>query len=213
MIEHQRHIRNGQIERAKELLKTKDPEMIKKGPNDVTRFIKRKSTGKNGEDATDTYYVDQTIIEEEEKYDGYYAIATNLSCKKHEDAVKILDISAGRNKIEDCFRVLKTNFSARPAYVSERNHIIGHFITCYTALLVYRLLEAKLDQSGTHFTTEQILDTLKVMNVMNFQDTFYASAYTESEVGIALNAAFDLGLNKKYYKPKELNKKLKNILK
>ena len=62
-------------------------------------------------------------------------------------------------------------------------------------------------------TTEQILDTLKVMNVMNFQDTFYASAYTESEVGIALNAAFDLGLNKKYYKPKELNKKLKNILK
>ena len=213
MMEYQRHIRNGQIERAKELLKTKDPEMIKKGPNDVTRFIKRKSTGKNGENATDTYYVDQTIIEEEEKYDGYYAIATNLSCKKHEDAVKILDISAGRNKIEDCFRVLKTNFSARPAYVSERNHIIGHFITCYTALLVYRLLEAKLDQSGTHFTTEQILDTLKVMNVMNFQDAFYASAYTESEVGIALNAAFDLGLNKKYYKPKELNKKLKNILK
>ena len=213
MMEYQRHIRSGQIERAKELLKTKDPEMIKKGPNDVTRFIKRKSTGKNGEEATDSYYVDQSIIEEEEKYDGYYAIATNLNCKKHEDAVKILDISAGRNKIEDCFRVLKTNFSARPAYVSERNHIIGHFITCYTALLVYRLLETKLDQAGTHFTTDQILETLKVMNVMNFQDTFYASTYTESEVGIALNAAFDLGLNKKYYQPKELNKKLKNILK
>ena len=213
MMEYQRHIRNGQIERAKELLKTKDPEMIKKGPNDVTRFIKRKSTGKNGEAATDSYYVDQSIIEEEEKYDGYYAVATNLSCRKHEDAVKILEISAGRNKIEDCFRVLKTNFSARPAYVSDRNHIIGHFITCYTALLVYRLLETKLDQTGTHFTTDQILETLKVMNVMNFQDTFYASTYTESEVGIALNAAFDLGLNKKYYKPKDLNKKLKNILK
>ena len=81
------------------------------------------------------------------------------------------------------------------------------------ALLVYRLLETKLDQIGTHFTTDQILETLKVMNVMNFQDTFYASAYTESEVGIALNAAFDLGLNKKYYQPKDLNKKLKNILK
>jgi hypothetical protein len=213
MMEYQRHIRNGQIERAKELLKTKDPEMIKKGPNDVTRFIKRKSTGKNGEEATDNYYVDQSVIEEEEKYDGYYAVATNLNCRKHEDAVRILDISAGRNKIEDCFRVLKTNFSARPAYVSERNHIIGHFITCYTALLVYRLLETKLDQTGTHFTTDQILETLKVMNVMNFQDTFYASAYTESEVGIALNAAFDLGLNKKYYQPKDLNKKLKNILK
>ena len=196
MMEYQRHIRNGQIERARELLKTKDPEMIKKGPNDVTRFIKRKSSGKNGEEATDTYYVDSSIIEDEEKYDGYYAIATNLSCQKYKDVVGILDISAGRNKIEDCFRVLKTNFSARPAYVSDRNHIIGHFITCYTALLVYRLLEAKLDQTGTHFTTDQILGTLKVMNVMNFQDTFYASAYTESDVGIALNVAFDLELNK-----------------
>ena len=213
MMEYQRHIRNGQIERAKELLKTKDPEMIKKGPNDVTRFIKRRSTGKDGTTATDNYYVDQSIIDEEEKYDGYYAIATNLKCKKHEDASRILDISAGRNKIEDCFRILKTNFSARPAYVSERNHIIGHFITCYTALLVYRLLESKLDQYGTHFTTEQILDTLKVMNVMNFQDTFYASTFTESDVSTALNAVFELGLNKKYHQPKDLTKKLKKLLK
>jgi len=213
MMEYQRYIRNGQIERAKEILKSKDPEMIKKGPNDVTRFIKRRSTGKNGEAATDNYYVDQSIIEDEEQYDGYYAVATNLDCRKHEDATKILDISAGRNKIEDCFRVLKTNFSARPAYVSERNHIIGHFITCYTALLVYRLLVTKLEQYGTHFTTEQILETLKVMNVMNFQDTFYASAFTESEVSTALNAVLGLGLNKKYHQPKDLNKKLKNLLK
>lgn len=212
MMEYQRYIRNGQIERARELLKTKDPEMIKKGPNDVTRFIKRTSTGKNGEKATDTYIVDTSIIEDEEQYDGYYAIATNLDCNKHEDAVKILDISANRYKIEDCFRVLKTNFNSRPAYVSQRNHIIGHFITCYTALLVYRLLEAKLDQTGTHFTTDQILDTLKVMNVINFQDTFYASAFTESNVSLALNAAFNLGLSKKYHRPKDLNKKLKKTL-
>ena len=87
-MEYQRHIRNGQIERAKELLIMKDPEMIKKGPNDVTRFIMRKSTGKNGEDAKDTYYIDTSIIDEEERYDGYYAVATNLYCEKHEDAVK-----------------------------------------------------------------------------------------------------------------------------
>jgi hypothetical protein len=61
-------------------------------------------------------------------------------------------------------------------------NIIGHFITCYTALLVYRLLEMKLEQTGSHFTTNQIIDTLKAMNVMNFQDTFYASAFTESDV-------------------------------
>ena len=212
-MEYQRHVRNGQVERARELLRTKDPEMIKKGPNDVTRFIKRRSAGKDGEKAIDSYYVDESVIAEEEKYDGYYAIATNLDCRGHADAAKIMEINAGRNKIEDCFRILKTNFSARPVYVSERNHIIGHFITCYTALLVYRLLEVVLDQNGTRFTTEQILDTLKVMNVMNFQDTFYASAYSESQVSTAFNDVFDLGLNRKFYQPKELNKKLKEILK
>jgi len=213
MLEYQRYIRNAQIARAQKLLETKDPEMIKKGPNDVTRFIKRTSVGENGEKAQDSYVVDTSIIEEEEKYDGYYAIATNLDPRKHNDAARILDISANRYKIEDCFRVLKTNFEARPAYVSNHNHIIGHFITCYTALLVYRLLEAKLDQTGHHFTTDQILDTLKAMNVMNFQDTFYAATYDCGEVCTALNAAFGLGLDRKYYEPKALNKKLKKILK
>ena len=213
MLEYQRYIRNAQIARAQKLLETKDPEMIKKGPNDVTRFIKRTSVGSNGEKAQDSYVVDTSVIEEEEKYDGYYAIATNLDPRKHNDAARILDISANRYKIEDCFRVLKTNFEARPAYVSNHNHIIGHFITCYTALLVYRLLEAKLDQTGHHFTTDQILDTLKAMNVMNFQDTFYAATYDCGEVCTALNAAFGLGLDRKYYEPKALNKKLKKILK
>ena len=213
MLEYQRYIRSSQIARAKKLLETRDPEMIKKGPNDVTRFIKRTSVGANGEKAMDSYVVDTSIIEEEEKYDGYYAIATNLDPRKHDDASRILDISANRYKIEDCFRVLKTNFEARPAYVSEHNHIIGHFITCYTALLVYRLLEAKLEKAGYHFTTDQILDTLKAMNVMNFQDTFYAATYDCGEVCTALNAAFGLGLDRKYYEPKALNKKLKKILK
>ena len=213
MLEYQRYIRNAQIARAQKLLETKDPEMIKKGPNDVTRFIKRTSVGENGEKAQDSYVVDTSIIEEEEKYDGYYAIATNLDPRKHNDAARILDISANRYKIEDCFRVLKTNFEARPAFVSNHNHIIGHFITCYTALLVYRLLEAKLEQTGHHFTIDQILDTLKAMNVMNFQDTFYAATYDCGEVCTALNAAFGLGLDRKYYEPKALNKKLKKILK
>ena len=213
MLEYQRYIRNAQIARAQKLLETKDPEMIKKGPNDVTRFIKRTSVGENGEKAQDSYVVDTSVIEEEEKYDGYYAIATNLDPRKHNDASQILDISANRYKIEDCFRVLKTNFEARPAYVSNHNHIIGHFITCYTALLVYRLLEAKLEQTGHHFTIDQILDTLKAMNVMNFQDTFYAATYDCGEVCTALNAAFGLGLDRKYYEPKALNKKLKKILK
>ena len=82
---------------------------------------------------------------------------------------------------------------------------------CYTALLIYRLLENKLDRYGTHFTTDDILDTLKNMNVINMQDLFYTAAYTGSEVCTALNGLFDLGLDKKYYQPKELNKKIKKI--
>lgn len=208
MMEYQRHIRNAQIERAKDILKNRNVEDVKKGPHDVTRFIKRTSTGKDGEKASDHYAIDQSVIDNEEKYDGYYAIATNM-----EDDVKtILAINSNRYKIEDCFRVLKTNFSARPVFHRNRNRIIAHFMVCYTALLIYRLLENKLDQYGTHFTTENILETLQNMNVMNTQDAFYTAAYTASQVCTSLNGVFELGLDKKYYLPKELTKKVKKIL-
>ena len=207
MMEYQRHIRNAQIERAKNILNTRNVEDVKKGPHDVTRFIERISTGKNGEKASDHYSLNQSIIDEEEKYDGYYAIATNLD----DDAKSILDINSKRYKIEDCFRILKTNFNARPVYHRNRNRIIAHFMSCYTALLIYRLLENKLDQYGTHFTTDNILETLRNMNVMNTQDSFYTAAYTSSQVCTSLNGVFNLGLDKKYYLPKELNKKIKKI--
>lgn len=207
IMEYQRHIRNAQIERAKKILSMKNVEDIKKGAHDVTRFIKRTSTGKDGEKASDHYVIDQAVIDNEEKYDGYYAVATNLN----DDPKAILEINSQRYKIEDCFRILKTNFSARPAYHRNRKRIIAHFMICYTALLSYRLLENKLDQYGTHFTTENILETLKNMNVMNTQDAFYTATYTSSQVCTALNGVFDLGLDKKYHLPKELNKKIKII--
>ena len=207
MMEYQRHIRNAQIERAKKILNSKNVEDIKKGPHDVTRFIKRISTGKNGEKASDHYSLNQSIIDEEEKYDGYYAVATNLE----DDAKAILEVNSKRYKIEDCFRVLKTNFNARPVYHRNRNRIIAHFVICYTALLIYRLLENKLDHYGTHYTTEEILKTLQNMNVMNTQDAFYTATYKGSQVCTSLNGVFNLGLDKKYYLPKELNKKIKKI--
>ena len=208
VMEYQRHIRNSQIERAKNILKNQKVEDVKKGAHDVTRFIKRTSVGKDGEKASDHYEIDQAVIEHEERYDGFYAIATNLE----DDAKTIIGINSRRYKIEDCFRILKTNFSARPVYHRNRNRIIAHFMICYTALLIYRLLENKLDTYGTHFTTEEILKTLQNMGVVNMQDMFYASIYTSSDVCTAINGVFDLGLDKKYYQPKELNKKLKKIL-
>jgi transposase len=209
IMEYQRHIRNAQIERAKNILKTKNVEDVKKGPHDVTRFIKRTSTGKDGKKASDHYSIDQSVIDREEKYDGFYAVATNLE----DDTKAILEINSKRYKIEDCFRVLKTNFNARPIYHRNRKRIIAHFMICYTALLIYRLLENKLDQYGTHFTTEDILETLRNMNVANTQDAFYTATYKGSQVCTALNGVFDLGLDKKYYLPKALNKKIKRILK
>lgn len=208
MMEYQRFIRNRQIERAKKLLKDLDPDTYKKGPHDVTRFIRRISKTKPGETAADLYEIDQNVIDEEEKYDGYYAIATNLD----DPAKDVIQVSSQRYRIEDCFRIMKTNLNARPIYHHNRERIIAHFMVCYTALLLFRLLEKKLDQTGTHFTVENIIETLKNMEVANLEDMCYMSTYTCSQVCTALNAAFDLGLDKKYYQPKELNKKLKKIL-
>ena len=209
MMEYQRYIRNRQIDRAKKLLKNPDPETYKKGPHDVTRFIKRTSSTKSGEKITDQYTIDQSVIEEEEKYDGFYAVATNLD----DSAKDILEVSANRYKIEDCFRMMKTNFSARPVFHQKQERIIAHFMICYTALLIYRLMEKKLDLHGTHYTADTLIETMKSMDVANIEDMCYISTYTSSDACTALNAITGLGLDKKYYQPKELNKKIKIILK
>ena len=209
MMEYQRFIRNRQIERAKKLLKNIDPDSYKKGPNDVTRFIKRTSSTKSGEAATDKYELDLSVIAKEEKYDGFYAVATNLD----DPAKDILEVSANRYKIEDCFRVMKTNFSARPVFHQKRERIIAHFMICYTALLIYRLLEKKLEIYGMHFTIDNMIETLNSMEVVSLEDMCYMSTYTNSEICTSLNAITGLELDKKYYQPKELNKKIKKILK
>ena len=207
MLEYQRHIRNRQIERAEKLLANLDPETYKKGPHDVARFIKRTSASKNGEEVTDLYEINRSVIEEEEKYDGFYAVATNLD----DDAKTVIGISSNRYRIEDCFRITKTNLSSRPVYHQKPRRITAHFMICYTALLIYRLLETKLNQYGTHFTIENIIETLNNMEVANVEDMCYMSTYSASQVCTALNAVFGLGLDKKYYQPKELNKKIKKI--
>ena len=207
MMEYQRFIRNRQIERAKKLLTKLDPQTYKKGANDITRFIKRTTSTSSGEKAVDTYELNQEAINEEEKYDGFYAVATNL-----EDSAKyILEISSNRYKIEDCFRIMKTNFSARPVFHQNRERIVAHFMVCYTALLIYRILEKKLDMYGTHFTVENVIETLNNMQVANLEDVCYMSTYNNSQVLTSLNAIFNLELDKKYYQPKDLNKKIKKI--
>ena len=198
-MEYQRFIRNRQIERAKKILEKMDPYEYKKGPNDVTRFIKKANHSK------DKYELDLEKIREEEKYDGFYAIATNL-----DDCVKdILAINEQRYQIEDCFKILKTDFASRPYFHRTRERIIAHFMICYTALLIFRLLEVKLNRfdKSTHLTSRNIIETLQNMQVANLSDFCYAAQYTGSKTLSALEGVFDLGLDKQYYLPKELNKK------
>lgn len=209
MMEYQRTIRNRQIERAKKMLSMKDPEEIKKGPNDVKRFMKRVTRTKTGEKATVEYTLDEAKIAEEEKYDGYYAVATNL----HDPAKDILAVSRKRYQIEDCFRIMKTNFSGRPVNHRLPERIKAHFMICYTALLVYRLLEVKLNEQYTHVTPENLITTLKNMNVTNIHDVEYLSLYNGSNALDALMELTSLNLDRLHYKPKELNKKIKKILK
>ena len=196
MAEYQKIIRNKQIERAKILI-SKGVDDIRKGPNDIARFIK------NANDEKNTYVLDQARIEQEEKFDGFYAIATNLL---NDSAKEIFEINDQRYKIEDCFRVLKTNFDARPVYHRLDNRIVAHFMICYTSLLIYRLLEKKLKEKGYHFTINEILTTLKNMNISNVKDRFYQADYAGGNVLNALCNTFKLQLDKKYYLPKNLKK-------
>ncbi len=208
MMEYQRTVRNRQVERAKKLLEIKDPEEIKKGPNDVKRFMKRISHTKSGEKAAVEYKLDEEKIAEEEKYDGYYAVATNLL----DPAKDILAVSRRRYQIEDCFRIMKTNFSGRPINHRLPERIRAHFLICYTALLVYRLLEAKLDDQDTHVTTENLITTLKNMNVTNIHDVEYMALYKGSRTLAALTKAASLELDRLHYRPKDLNGIIKKFL-
>ena len=217
MMEYQRYIRNRQVERAKNLLKNIDPESYKKGPNDVTRFIKRSSKGKSGEKAVDEYYLDEELIAAEAKYDGFYAVATNLDIaespvKARSDVEQILEISHQRYLIEDCFRLLKTDFASRPVFHQTKARITAHFMICYTSLLVFRLLQKKLKLAGFHFTPGSIIETLKNMQVTNLDDFCYKTTYTGSQVLTALNTIYPMSqTDRKYYLPKELNRKFKQI--
>lgn len=203
MMEYQRTIRERQLERAKKLLRLKDPEKIKKGPNDIRRFLKNTSSD------TANYVLNMDKIHEEEKYDGFYAVATNLD----DSAKDILAVAQNRYKIEDCFRIMKTNFDARPVFLRKPERIRAHFLICYTALLIYRLMECKLDDNLTHVTTSNLIKTLRNMNVVNMDDMYYKSIYSGSQALDALERCFELQLNRKYYRPSDLNKIVKKFSK
>lgn len=180
----QRHVRESQIERAKKLVEDGYTSSGKKKQNDPKRFIKTDHATKDGEIAEITAsYIDQSVIDDEEKYDGFYAVCTNLD----ESISSIVKANKRRWEIEECFRIMKTDFEARPVYLNRKDRILAHFITCFIALIVYRYLEKKLDNK---YTIDQILPTLQEMDFMKYEGKGYQPVYTRTEVTDALHAAF-----------------------
>jgi transposase len=179
-----RAIRDGQVERAKKLLEKGEKSVARKRQNDPKRFIKTDHATPTGEVADKpASYIDSSIISDEEIYDGFYAVCTNLD----DSAERIVKVNKQRWEIEECFRIMKTDFEARPVYVKRQERILAHFITCFIALIVYRYLEKKLDEK---YTINQILSTLRQMDFVKYDGIGYQPVYTRTELTDDLHNAF-----------------------
>ena len=184
-FDYNRNIRNNQIERAKKSIETNNVTRKNKNQNDYRRFIDSINSTDNGEIAENSSYsIDEDLIKEEEKYDGYYALTTNLIG----DINQILKIVKGRWEIEESFRIMKSDFLARPVNLSREDRIKAHFMTCFISLFIYRLLEKKLNYK---FTTSQILETLRGMNVLEIKGDGYIPEYIRTDITDELHELFD----------------------
>lgn len=180
---YQKTIRDKQVERAEKMIHSGKAKRNRKNPNDPARFIGTMAATKDGEVADIHSYLDNQKIENEAQYDGLYAICTDLL---DDDVKDILKVSEGRWQIEECFRIMKTDFSARPVYLQNENRIKAHFLTCFLALLIYRLLEKKLDSK---YTCETILDTLKSMNFAEVEEQGFMPLYKREKITDDLHTA------------------------
>ncbi len=196
--EYLRKVRNGQIERAKKMIADGETSKGRKKQNDPHRFIKTDHATKDGEVADKTAsYIDQSVIDEEEIYDGYYAVCTNLD----DPAESIVRINKRRWEIEECFRIMKTDFRARPVYVKRQERILAHFITCFIALIVYRYLDRKLDYK---YTVDQLISTMKDMNFIRYEGKGYQPTYTRTEITDALHEAYGFCTSKEIIPVKKM---------
>ena len=180
---YQKSIRDKQVERAQKMLDSGNTKKSRKNPNDPARFIGKMAVTKEGEAADIQHYLDENKISEEARYDGLYAVCTDLL---DDEVGDILKVSEGRWQIEECFRIMKTDFSARPVYLQDENRIKAHFLICFLALTIYRFLEKKLKYK---YTCEELLDTLKAMNFAEIQEQGFIPLYKRKMITNALHDA------------------------
>ena len=180
---YQRTIRDKQVERAQKMLDSGNTKKNRKNPNDPARFIEKTAVTPEGEAADIKYSLDENKITEETLYDGLYAVCTDLL---DDNVADILKVSEGRWQIEECFRIMKTDFSARPVYLQDENRIQAHFLICFLALTIYRFLEKKMDLK---YTCEELLETLKAINFAEIQEQGYIHLYKREAITDDLHEA------------------------
>lgn len=180
---YQRTIRDKQVERAQKMLDSGNTKKNRKNPNDPARFIEKTAVTPEGEAADIKYSLDENKITEETLYDGLYAVCTDLL---DDNVADILKVSEGRWQIEECFRIMKTDFSARPVYLQDENRIQTHFLICFLALTIYRFLEKKMDLK---YTCEELLETLKAINFAEIQEQGYIPLYKREAITDDLHEA------------------------
>ena len=173
---YQKTIRDKQVDRAKKMIDSGNVKKERKNPNDPARFIGKVAATEDGEAAKIHNYLDEEKIQSESLYDGLYAVSTDLL---DDEVGDILKVSEGRWEIEECFRIMKTDFEARPIFLQNETRIKAHFLTCFISLVIYRYLEKAL---GNSYTCETILDTLKSMNFASVQGQGFIPLYKRDKL-------------------------------
>lgn len=201
--DYQRSIRNSQIKRAEKLIDSNPKKIGKPKQNDFKRFINKTNCTDDGEIAeNELYSINKVIIQKEESFDGFYAVCTNLE----DDVSEIIKVNHRRWEIEECFRIMKSEFKARPVYLRNDDRIKAHFITCFTSLIIYRLLEKKLDEK---FTCHNIITELQEMYFKENKGNGYEPIYTRTDFTDALHAAFGFHTDYQIVTSKQMKKILK----
>ena len=177
--EYLRHVREKQVARAESIIRRGAAGKQGKSQNDPKRFIKNESCTADGELAQyNSYSLNQEMIDQESRFDGFYGICTDLD----DDAPAIIRTNGGRWIIEDCFRITKTDFEARPVYLQRDDRIKAHFLTCFLALILYKYLAKKVNRGGCHFSPDEIISTLRDMNFVSVAGEGYIPTYTKTDL-------------------------------
>lgn len=204
---YQQSIRNRQIERAQKVIDTNSGKLKKCNSNDYKRFISKSHCTENGEVAeNESYSIDTDLIAGEAAYDGFYAVCTNLD----DDASAIIKVNQRRWEIEESFRIMKSEFKARPVYLQRDDRIEAHFTTCFISLMIYRILEKKL---GEKYTCHDIVTGLRDMNFFEITGEGYLPTYTRTDLTDDLHDAFGFRTDYQIVNTKQMKKIFKDTKK